>query len=185
MRTDHGEPRVEVHDGDDGLEIRLVRSRLHNLLDAAMRDQLVDALSLAANREDERVRLRADGNTFCGGGDPAEFGGVADPATAHAIRSSANVAAWIAPIAPRITAEIDGACVGAGVELIAFCGTVVATDRARFRLPELTMGLLPGAGGTVSIPRRIGRQRTLSWLLTGEEITAATARDWGLVDELR
>ena len=46
------------------------------------------------------------------------------------------------------------------------------------------MGLMPGAGGTVSVPARIGRQRTLEWLLNGLEIDATTALDWGLVDEI-
>jgi len=46
------------------------------------------------------------------------------------------------------------------------------------------MGLIPGAGGTVSIPARIGRQRTLEWLLSGAELDADTALSWGLVDNL-
>lgn len=73
---------------------------------------------------------------------------------------------------------------GAGIELAAFCGTVVAGPDARFRLPETRMGLIPGAGGTVSIPRRIGPRRTLEWLLSGLEIDGATGHEWGLVDEL-
>jgi enoyl-CoA hydratase/carnithine racemase len=109
---------------------------------------------------------------------------VSDPTTAHLIRSSANVAPWLLALAGRLEARVDGACVGAGVELAAFCDHVIASPRARFRLPELSMGLIPGAGGTVSIPRRIGRQRTLNWLVTNRELSAEDALDWGLVDEL-
>ncbi|HRD62678.1 MAG TPA: enoyl-CoA hydratase/isomerase family protein, partial [Nocardioides sp.] len=75
-----------------------------------------------------------------------------------------------------------GACIGAGIEIPAFAETVVATPDAWFRLPELSMGLVPGAGGTVSIPRRIGRWRTAWLLLTGRDLAAATALEWGLVD---
>jgi len=83
-----------------------------------------------------------------------------------------------------VTAYVHGACVGAGIELAAFAGRVVATPDTRCRLPEVSLGLVPGAGGTVSIPRRIGRQRT-AWLgLGGAELEATRAAQWGLVDEI-
>lgn len=184
-RRDHDQPRIEVTDDGSVVTVTLNRPRLLNLFDTAMRDQLVDVLNaLQAGADDRPVVLTGAAGNFCAGGDPAEFGTVSDPATAHLIRSRANAAPWLAAIADRTTAMIDGACVGAGVELAAFCATVAATDRARFRLPELSMGLIPGAGGTVSIPARIGRQRTLWWLLTDAELDAATALEWGLADTL-
>jgi enoyl-CoA hydratase/carnithine racemase len=61
---------------------------------------------------------------------------------------------------------------------------VVARPDARFRLPELSMGLVPGAGGTVSLPRRIGRQRTAWMALAGVEVGAEVALGWGLVDAI-
>lgn len=184
VRRDLDEPRIHVTDDGVSVTITLNRPRLRNLLDAAMRDQLTDVLkALRAGADDRPVVLTGAGGNFCAGGDPAEFGTVPDPPAAHLIRSRANVAPWLAAVADRVTARIDGACVGAGVELAAFCGTVTATGRARFRLPELSMGLIPGAGGTVSIPARVGRQRTLLWLLTNAELDATTALSWGLVDE--
>ena len=184
-RRDLGQPRIDVSDDGASVIVTLNRPRLLNLFDAAMRDQLVDVLkALAAGADDRPVVITGAGGNFCAGGDPAEFGTVSDPATAHLIRSRANAAPWVAAIAGRVTALVDGACVGAGIELAAFCATVTATERARFRLPELSMGLIPGAGGTVSIPARIGRQRTLAWLLTNAEVDAGEARRWGLVDEL-
>ena len=83
-----------------------------------------------------------------------------------------------------MTAYVHGGCVGAGVELPAFAGRVVADPAATFWLPELGMGLVPGAGGTVSIPRRIGRQRAALLAVTGRRIDAATALAWGLVDDI-
>ena len=67
---------------------------------------------------------------------------------------------------------------------LAFAGRVEAAPDATFALPEVAMGLVPGAGGTVSIPGRIGRHRTAWLALTGERIDAPTAREWGLVDEV-
>ena len=185
VRRDLDQPRIAVADDGASVTVALDRPRLKNLLDAAMRDELVDVLkALHAGADDRPVVITGAGGNFCAGGDPAEFGTVSDPVAAHLIRSRANVAPWLAAIAHRVTARVDGACVGAGVELAAFCGRVEATERARFRLPELSMGLIPGAGGTVSIPARIGRQRTLQWLLTDTELDAATARQWGLADQL-
>ena len=184
-RRDLDHPRIEVADGGASVTVTLNRPRLLNLFDAAMRDQLVDVLkALQAGADERPVVLTGAGGNFCAGGDPAEFGTVSDPAAAHLIRSRANAAPWLAAVADRTTALVDGACVGAGIELAALCATVTATERARFRLPELSMGLIPGAGGTVSIPARIGRQRTLEWLLTNAEIDASAAISWGLVDAL-
>ncbi|MGZ0219132.1 MAG: enoyl-CoA hydratase/isomerase family protein, partial [Acidimicrobiales bacterium] len=184
VRRDLDEPRIEMHDHGDSVEIVLNRPRLHNLMDASMRDQLVTALVAGGAEPDRTILIRANGPSFCGGGDPAEFGTVADTATAHLIRSSANVAPALLAVSERTTVEIQGPAVGAGIELAAFAGCVRATTDATFRLPELQMGLIPGAGGTVSIPARIGRQRTLEWLLSGAELDADTALSWGLVDNL-
>jgi enoyl-CoA hydratase/carnithine racemase len=81
-----------------------------------------------------------------------------------------------------VTVRVHGDCIGAGLELPAFAGRVVAAPASRFRLPETAMGLVPGAGGTVSLPRRIGRARTAWLALSGEAINAGTALRWGLVD---
>jgi enoyl-CoA hydratase/carnithine racemase len=69
--------------------------------------------------------------------------------------------------------------------MAAFCGWVAASPDAVFGLPELSLGLLPGAGGTVSITRRIGRWRTAYLVLSGRTIDPSTALQWGLVDEIR
>jgi enoyl-CoA hydratase/carnithine racemase len=79
---------------------------------------------------------------------------------------------------------LHGACLGAGIELPAFAQRVVAADDARIALPEGSLGLIPGAGGTVSIRHRIGSRRTLDLIVSGRQIDAATAQSWGLVDEV-
>ena len=84
----------------------------------------------------------------------------------------------------RVTVRVQGACLGAGVEIAAFAGRVVSQPGAYFRLPELELGLIPGAGGMVSLPRRIGRWRAAYMLLSGRSIPSRTALEWGLVDEV-
>ncbi|MFF3145493.1 enoyl-CoA hydratase/isomerase family protein, partial [Streptomyces sp. NPDC057927] len=85
---------------------------------------------------------------------------------------------------PRVTAHLHGACVGAGIELAAFAGRVLAAPGTVIRLPEVGMGLIPGAGGTASLPVRIGRERTAYLALSGDTLSAAQALGWGLVDEI-
>jgi enoyl-CoA hydratase/carnithine racemase len=84
-----------------------------------------------------------------------------------------------------VTVFAHGACVGAGTEITAYAGTVVAAPDAFFALPEVRMGLVPGAGGSVSVPRRVGRWRAAWLMLTGDRLPAGTALRWGLVDEVR
>jgi enoyl-CoA hydratase/carnithine racemase len=85
----------------------------------------------------------------------------------------------------RLTAHIHGSTFGGGIEMAAFASQVIAHPDAVIALPEISLGLLPGAGGTVSISRRIGRQRTAALSLTGRTLDASTAMRWGLVDEIR
>lgn len=179
-------PPVRGRRADARLELVLCRADRHNAYSASMRDGLVEGLALAlADASIAEVVLRGEGASFCSGGDLAEFGTAPDPATAHAVRCTRHPARLLSRLSSRLRAELHGACIGAGVELPAWAGRVVADESAWFQLPELSMGLVPGAGGTASLPRRIGRERT-GWLaLSGERIDVGTARRWGLVDEVR
>lgn len=172
---------------DEGrLTITLARPEKHNAFSRAMRDSLVEGLRLAMSDSSiEEVLVRGEGPSFCSGGDLDEFGTADNPAHAHVVRTTRSPAQCVAQLAGRIGAEVHGACLGAGVELPAFMDRVIAREDAYFQLPEVSMGLIPGAGGTVSLPRRIGRQRT-AWLgLSGQRIDAERALAWGLVDEVR
>lgn len=178
------EPVLVRREGDR-LFITLNGPERRNAYGRQLRDALTDALELALlDPSLTRVVLDGAGPCFCSGGDLAEFGTTPDLATAHFVRTGGGAGRLIHRLGARIEARLHGACVGAGVELPAFAGTVVAASSATFRLPEIGMGLIPGAGGTVSIPRRIGRWRTLYLALTGRPLDAATALRWGLVDRV-
>ncbi len=178
-------PAVLAERGDGVLRLILNRPARHNAFSAEMRDGLCEALAVAlADPSIAEVVLSGAGPSFSSGGELAEFGTLTDPATAHAVRSARNASRLLAECAERVTAHVHGACVGAGVELPAFARRVVARPDAWFQLPEVAMGLVPGAGGTVSIPRRIGRQRTAWLALSGVRIDAETALSWGLIDEI-
>jgi enoyl-CoA hydratase/carnithine racemase len=176
-------PRVRLERRGGVLTIALGRAKARNAFDARMRDELVEALEFALVDPDQApVALTGDGPAFSAGGDLDEFGRATDMALAHAIRIQQSPARLVHRLGARLTAHVHGACVGAGVEVPAAAARVVGSPGAWFRLPEVAMGLIPGAGGTASIPRRIGRHRTCFMAISGRDIDLETALAWGLVD---
>lgn len=192
---ERGEPVLEPgYEGEavllqrDGavLEAVLNRPLIRNPISVEVREGLLAALELLELDDSVReMRVRGAGACFSVGGHLNEFGSLPDAAVAHWIRTVRSPARMLAKLGERVSFYVHGACIGSGIELPAFGRRVVAHSRAFFQMPELSLGLIPGAGGTVSMTRRIGRQR-LAWLvLTGRRINARTALEWGLVDELQ
>lgn len=178
-----GTVRVDRH--GDRLDILIDRPHAHNAIDRDLRDGLRAAFDIAALDPDiAHVSLRGAGRSFCVGADLGEFGTTRDPATAHDIRMQTLPAHALLRCADRLSVHVQGGCVGSGLEMAAFAGHVSASRDAWFHLPELAMGIIPGAGGCVSLSRRIGRQRAALLILSGKRINARTALDWGLVDTL-
>lgn len=178
------DPVAVVREGDV-LWVTLDRPERRNAFGHALRDGLVDALRLAAADPGiTAVELRGAGPAFSAGGDLDEFGTAADPASAHVVRLARSAGWWVHTSADRVRAYLHGACVGAGIEVPAFADTVVAHPDAWFMLPELSLGLVPGAGGTVGVTARIGPWRTAWLALTGHRLDAEAALAWGLVDRI-
>jgi Enoyl-CoA hydratase/isomerase len=178
-------PPVLVERRGHELAVTLHRPHVLNAFNAAMRDELVAALQVAvADPSVTAVVVRGAGDSFCSGGDLDEFGSRPDPATAHLVRLQRSAGRMLADLSGRTTVHVHGSTVGSGVELAAFAGLVVADRSTRISLPEVRLGLIPGAGGTVSLPRRIGRHATMQLAVGRPWIDAETARSWGLVDRL-
>jgi hypothetical protein len=174
---------AERHGGE--LSITLNRPHVLNAFDAAMRDELVSALQVAlADPSVTSVVLRGAGSSFCSGGDLDEFGTRPDPATAHLVRLQRSAGRVLSELADRTTVHIHGSTVGSGIELAAFAHQVVADRGTRISLPEVHLGLIPGAGGTVSLPPRIGRHATMLLAVGLPWVDAELALAWGLVDRL-
>jgi enoyl-CoA hydratase/carnithine racemase len=180
---------VQAERDGDVLRVRFNRPRRHNAFSTDARAALLEALEVARlDPSVTEVVLSGNGESFCSGGDLAEFGSFADPATAHVSRTRHSPALVLDQLTARLgqacRAEVHGQVLGSGLEMAAFCGHVTARPDAVFGLPELALGLIPGAGGTVSVTRRIGRWRTAYLILSGKTIDPATALEWGLVDEV-
>lgn len=178
------EPVLIARDGGT-VHITLNRPERRNAYGTQLRDALVEALGVALLDDSvERVVLDGAGPSFCAGGDLDEFGRTPDTAVAHLIRTRGGAGRLVARLRDRVEARVHGHCVGAGIEIPAFAGRVVAAPGTVFRLPEVAMGLIPGAGGTVSVPRRIGRWRALHLFVTAVALDAERALSWGLIDEI-
>jgi enoyl-CoA hydratase/carnithine racemase len=182
------DPVVAQRDGDT-LHVRFNRPQRHNAFSTDARAALLEALTVA--QLDPSVTglvLSGNGPSFCSGGDLAEFGTFADPASAHLARTRHSPALALDALTARFgracRAQVHGRVMGSGLEMAAFCGWVEAHGDSVFGLPELGLGLIPGAGGTVSVTRRIGRWRTAYLVLSGRTIDADTALAWGLVDAI-
>lgn len=176
-------PAVRMERRDDNLTLILNRPHVRNALDRAVRDGLLEGLALAAaDPSIAAVVLRGEGPSFCSGGDLDEFGSFTDPASAHLVRLAASIGRSIDALGPRLVAHVHGPCAGSGVELPTFAQRVVARPDFSAALPEVGLGLIPGAGGTASITRRVGRHRMALLALSGARIDATTALAWGLVD---
>lgn len=180
---------VQAHREGNTLHVRFNRPQRHNAFSTDARGALLVALEVARlDPSVDEVVLGGNGRSFCSGGDLAEFGSFADPASAHLARTRHSPALVLDEITERLgrrcRAEVHGQVLGSGLEMACYCGWVSCHPDATIGLPELALGLIPGAGGTVSITRRIGRWRTAYLVLSGRTIDAATALGWGLIDEI-
>lgn len=183
-RKPSAEP-VRVVREDDKLVITLDDPERRNAFSARLREALLDALAVAEGDDAvESVELRGSGPAFCAGGDLDEFGRAEDLVAAYLVRLARAPWRVIDRIAPKVTVYAHGACIGAGTEITAYAGRVIAAPDAYFALPEVRMGLVPGAGGSVSVPRRIGRWRAAWLMLTGTRLPAPVAVRWGLADSI-
>ncbi|MNX32687.1 Fatty acid oxidation complex subunit alpha [compost metagenome] len=152
-----------------------------NSLSAALRAELHAAIQAAL--ADERVRalvLTGEGGFFCCGAEIREFN------TPMSTREPTlrSVIALIEGATKPVVAAIHGAALGGGLELALGCHYRVALDGASLGLPEVKLGVLPGAGGTQRLPRIVGVERALTMIAQGDAIDTATALDWGLLDEV-
>lgn len=175
--------RAEAH----VMVVRLNRPAASNALNTQMGKDLVRYFEdVALDPADLRcIVLTGTGDkAFCAGGDLKERRGMTDEQwTRQHVIFERMVRALIDCPVPIIGA-INGAAYGGGCEIAACCDFLYAADTARFALTEVTLGIMPGGGGTQTLPRAIGERRAKELILTGRPFTAEQARAWGLVNEV-
>jgi enoyl-CoA hydratase len=162
--------------------VTLDRPRVLNAYNVAMRDDLFAVLGAAD--EDPGVRalvLRGRGPAFSTGGDLTEFGTAPSPFVARAVRWRRDVWGRLLGLRAATVAAVHGWATGGGMEMALLCDVCVAAADARFALPETGRGMIPGVGGTQTVPRHAGTARALDLVLTGRTLDARSAQAAGIV----
>jgi enoyl-CoA hydratase/carnithine racemase len=166
--------------------ITLNRPKVLNVYNVQMRDELYQILS--AIRDDDEVKVAifkgAGEKAFCAGADLSEFLTASSPTVARQVRWSRDVWGLFLSIPQPLIAALHGYVLGSGIEMALCCDIRVASEDARFGLPEVGFGIIPAAGGTQTLPRIIGRSRTLEMLLTSRWISGEEAYRIGLVNKM-
>ncbi|MCF1709525.1 enoyl-CoA hydratase-related protein [Tabrizicola sp. J26] len=164
---------------DGGVAVLEIDRPPVNAFGQALRGGLEALLTIAlADPGIHAVVIASEGRHFSGGADIREFGLPADPA----VPSMSAICDRVELAGKPVIAAIQGSALGAGLELALACHLRIAGPQARFGLPEVGLGLCPGAGGTQRLPRLIGAQAALRLMLTGRAIGPAEAQSLGLID---
>lgn len=165
--------------------VTLNRPEVLNAYNVEMRDELFSALD--AVRDDPGLRvlvLQGAGRAFCSGGDLSEFGTAPSPLVARWVRWRRDVWGLLASLDPITIAAVHGLVVGSGLEMALLCDLVLAADDAIMALPECGRGMIPGVGGTQTLPRAVGEGRALDMILTGARVDAREAARIALVNRV-
>ncbi|WP_238384255.1 enoyl-CoA hydratase-related protein, partial [Teichococcus vastitatis] len=163
---------------DNAVAVLRIANPPVNALSAALRSAIADAMQQAAADSGIRaIVLAASGRTFVAGADISEFG---KPPVSPTLP---EVVELLDACPKPLVAAINGAALGGGLELAMACHERVATSGAKLGLPEVKLGLLPGAGGTQRLPRLAGAATAVAMVVSGEPVTAEDALRHGIVDE--
>jgi enoyl-CoA hydratase/carnithine racemase len=166
--------------------ITLNRPKALNAYNIRMRDDLFEALG--AIRDDSEVRVLvlkgAGEKAFCAGADLTEFLSAPAPVFARTARFERDIWSRFANMKVPFIAAMQGYVLGSGIEMSLYCDIRLCSEDAQFGLPEVTLGIIPAAGGSQTLPRYIGNSRALDILLSGRWIKAGEAKKFKLVNRV-
>src|SRR5690242_19005328 len=169
------------------LLVRLNRPEAANALNTQMGldlGALFDSINAAPSSQRCVILTGAGSRAFCAGGDLKERNGMTDQQwqDQHLIFERAIRAIIHCPV--PVIAAVNGAAYAGGMEISLCADFIYAAEDARFALTEVTLGIMPGAGGTQTLPRAVGARRAKEILLTGKPFTAQQAFEWGMVNRI-
>lgn len=160
----------------------LNRPERKNALNTALLCELAERVEALAGEGARAVLIQGKDGNFAAGADIDE---IATLSPQEALLD-ARVTAWkrLRECPVPLIAVVEGYCLGGGMELLLTCDFAIAHPDAKFGLPEVKLGLMPGAGGTQILPRVVGTRRAARMVFTGEIFAADTMLDWGIVTDL-
>jgi enoyl-CoA hydratase/carnithine racemase len=163
--------------------LQLNRPEARNALSPEMRTEIADALERLDADPEVRCIVIAGSDEFFAAG--ADIRAMAERPL-DALPDPEGMRFWtrLAAIATPTIAAVSGYAFGGGCELAMACDMIVCDEKARFGQPEITLGIIPGGGGTQRLTRAIGKQQAMEYVLTGRRWDAQTAERWGLVNKV-
>ena len=167
--------------------VTLNRPASANALNTAMGLELVDyfeAIAMAPGDLRCVILTGAGEKAFCSGGDLKQRNGMTDAAWRDQHLVFERMARAILACPLPVIAAVNGAAYGGGLEIAACCDFIYAASTARFALPEVRLGIIPGAGGTQTVARAVGERRAKELQLSAEPFDAVAAAEWGLVNRV-
>jgi cyclohexa-1,5-dienecarbonyl-CoA hydratase len=171
---------VKLHFGDNVARMTLNRPE-HNLLNEAMLREMADAISYAGERGDVKlIVLDSACKVFCGGIDIGEY---TSERVFQMLDAFHGAFAGMLEVSKPVICVVNGPAIGGGAELAAFGDMVIATPKARFAQPEISIGVFPPLASTI-LPFLVGPKIALELVLTGEPVTAERALELGMVNRL-
>ncbi|MFP6665148.1 MAG: enoyl-CoA hydratase/isomerase family protein [Deltaproteobacteria bacterium] len=163
------------------ITLTLHRPEVLNAYDRRMRDEIFAALQFVTEEPDVKVLLvRGAGRAFGSGGDLREFGTAPSPLGARDIRQQRDVWRLWSELPCVSIAAVHGVAAGGGLEMALLCDLMIVARDARLLLPETGLAMIPGVGGTQTLPRAVGEGRAAEMLLMGREVSGAEAARIGL-----
>ncbi|HVE93083.1 MAG TPA: enoyl-CoA hydratase-related protein [Actinomycetota bacterium] len=163
--------------------VRLNRPESLNALNATIMEELLDALEEFDEGEDIRcVVLTGGDRAFAAGADITDMAG-AGPVDMY-LADTLSLWDGVSAVRTPIIAAVSGWCLGGGCELAMACDVIIASETAKFGQPEISIGVIPGAGGTQRLTKVIGKSRAMEMVLTGEPMGAEEAARRGLVSRV-
>ncbi len=171
---------------DDAVATLTLNSAPVNALSPNMLKEIDQALSEIEKDEGVRalVITGSGSNAFCAGADVKEMAGLTPDTAAEVIGIGNEVFNRIEAFRMPVIAAVNNLCLGGGMELILSCDIRVSSDRARFGLPEVTLGLIPSWGGVARLPRVVGPGRAKEYIYTGQLFNAQEALRIGLLNKV-
>ena len=166
--------------------ITLNRPEALNVYNIKMRDELYEVLGAVRDDPDIRVLIvrGAGDKAFCAGADLSEFLTAPSPIIARKVRWERDLWGLFLSLEQPVIAALHGYVLGSGIEMALCCDMRIASSDVRFGLPETKLGIIPAAGATQTMPRTIGRARTLDMLLTGRWLNADEACEASLINRI-
>lgn len=165
--------------------LTLDRADRMNSLSRAALEAFADARRVLDEDDLRAIVLTGTGQkAFCAGADLKERKGMDENAVREQVKSYKNAFGWLDGAPVPVVAAINGVALGGGLELALDCDLRVAAEHATLGLPEVTIGIIPGAGGTQRLPRLVGEARAKELILFGTKLTAKQALEVGLVNRV-